>query len=877
MKQLLATCFFLVTLTVSGFGQSKLSYYLPQDIHYDSAVPTPKQFLGFEVGEWHVRPDQIVRYFELLAESSPRCQLQVYGRTHEARPLVALTVSAPGNIGRLDAIQTMRRALVEPSLEKPNTAHMPVVLWMGYSVHGDEPSGANAALLYAYYLAAAKGQEVDDLLNNSIVLLDPCLNPDGLGRFAHWANTHRGKNAISDPNHREHRQPWPSGRTNHYWFDLNRDWLLAQHPESQGRLKLFHQWRPNVVTDFHEMGTNSSYFFQPGVLSRHNPLIPQKNYDLTAEIADFHGKALDRLGSLYYTRESYDDFYFGKGSTYPDGQGSVGILFEQGSSRGHAQMSRFGLVTFPFTIRNQLTTSISSHQAAVAKRVELLDYQREFCESALDAAVADPIKAWVFASGKSDRRARKLVHLLQRHQIEVHSLAKDTQVGPTTFTAGNSFLVRGSQSQYRLLKSLFEFRTTFNDPVFYDVSAWNMFAAYDLDYGELDAAAFESGLVAPLSLKADPGGIQNVASDKTQPFSWMFDWDSFESARLLNRLLDRDVRILVCGTPVTVQLSGTLPDRSFDRGSVVIPRGMQDLPLEKVVSIIEEEARLAKVQVFAIQSGMTTKGADLGSPSMGSMRPGNALILVGGEVSTYEAGEVWHLLDARLGMRASLVETKRFAAVDLNAYTHVLAVSGAEKALAEKGDALKSWLKKGGILIAQRGAAQWAGPNLLGLKAAKSSQSKKGRKAKESKKIAYAGRNRTAAFKRLSGAIFRSTLDVTHPLGWGISHGEISVWRKGTTALLPSRGEHNNPMRYLKKPLVAGFASLAAQEKLANTVAANVERLGAGVVVLFADDMNFRGYWRGTERLYLNAIFHARFVAGSGRPLQERDTKYQDH
>lgn len=878
MKNLAFAAIFAVLLCGYAEAQTPLSYYLPQDVTYDKNVPTPQSLLGYEVGDWHVRPDQIVQYFEALAKASPRCQLEIYARTHEARPLVVLTVSSAENLARLPEIQDKRQGLYLPNFGKPDLADMPVVLWMGYSVHGDEPSGANASLLYAYYLAAAQGPKVEALLNDSVVLLDPCLNPDGLARFAHWANMHRGKNAVADPSHREHRQPWPSGRTNHYWFDLNRDWLLLQHPESRGRLKIFHAWRPNVVTDFHEMGTNSSYFFQPGVRSRHNPLIPAKNFDLTAKVAEFHAKKLDQLGSLYYTQESYDDFYFGKGSTYPDVHGSVGILFEQGSSRGHAQKSRYGTVTFPFTIRNQLTTSLSSHNAAVAMREELLDYQRSFSESSIDAAIADETKAWVFSSPESVRRARKLVDLLASHKIEVCTLAKDFTQDGKKFEKGKAFIVVGNQRQYRLMKSMFEIRTTFNDPVFYDVSAWNMFAAFDLDVARLNAGELKKELVGPAALSwSKPwGGILNQPKDGSAPYAWMFHWDSFESARLLNRLLDHGVKALVVATPLQVELSGLGDKKKFERGSILIPRGIQQLAATKVKGLVEAEAGAVGVEVFSVASGLTTKGADLGSPSIGSMKATNALIIVDGSTSSYEAGEVWHLLDARLGAQASLVEADRFEKINLSGYTHILAVSGAEGALKHKVDDLKQWVSRGGILITQRSAAHWAGEKLLGLTKPKTKPQAKDSKS-ESTNSTYADRNRRSALARLSGAIFNATLDVTHPLGWGFKHKEIALWRKGTTVMLPSKRGHSNPIKYTKNPLFSGFAGAAAQAKLADTVAASVDRMGSGVIVRFADDMNFRAYWRGTERLYLNAIFHARFVAGSGGVMDANEEESHGH
>ena len=262
---------------------------------------------------------------EVLAEESDRITLEVTGRTHEQRPLLLLTVTSENNHRNIDDVRERHLATTDPNRDA-DPDNTPVVMYMGYSIHGDESSGSNAAILFAYYLAAAEGEAVDELLSDSVILLDPAFNPDGLARFAQWANQHRSQNLVADPQHREHVQPFIRGRVNHYWFDMNRDWLLLQHPESRARIANFQKWKPNVLTDYHEMGTNSTYFFQPGIPSRKNPLTPDENVRLTEILASEHADSLDDIGSLYYTEESFDDFYYGKGSTYPDIQGAVGIF-----------------------------------------------------------------------------------------------------------------------------------------------------------------------------------------------------------------------------------------------------------------------------------------------------------------------------------------------------------------------------------------------------------------------------------------------------------------------------------------------------------------------------------------------------------------------
>ena len=375
----LALLLLLTTFSISA-QQVDLSYYLPKDVTYNKNIPTPKSVIGHEVGEWHITHDKLAEYMKALAKASDRISIEERGTTFEGRPLLLLTITSPSNHQKLEAIRKRHiEATNDASLDVSND---PIVVYQGFSIHGNEPSGSNASLAAAYYLAAAQGSNIDEVLNNTVILFDPSFNPDGLQRFAYWANTNKAIHINPDPNDREYHEVWPGGRTNHYWFDMNRDWLPVQLPESRVRIESFHKWLPNILTDHHEMGSNASFFFQPGIPSRTNPLTPQLNQDLTKEIATYHAKALDKIGSLYYSEESFDDFYYGKGSTFPDVNGSIGILFEQGSSRGHAQETVNGVLTFPFTIRNQFTAALSTLEAAKNMRVKIKKYQQNFYENA---------------------------------------------------------------------------------------------------------------------------------------------------------------------------------------------------------------------------------------------------------------------------------------------------------------------------------------------------------------------------------------------------------------------------------------------------------------------------------------------------------------
>ncbi len=377
--------FFLILLGSFWSGSAisqeiTLDYYLPK-AKYDPAIPTPESVFGHQVGEWHLSHDKLLVYYEKLASSSENITLHEYARSHENRPLIYLTITSVENQQNIKTIQDQHLALCDPSKSgRLDIDEMPLVLYQGFSIHGNESSGANGAPLVAYYLAAAQNKEVRELLEKTVIIFDPCFNPDGFNRFSTWANMHKNRHLTSDNADREYSESWPGGRTNHYWFDLNRDWLPGQQPESAGRIANFQNWRPNILTDHHEMGTNSTFFFMPGIQSRVNPETPAKNQELTFKIGEFHARALDEIGSLYFTQEVYDDFYYGKGSTFPDAQGCIGILFEQASSRGHLQTSKNGELSFPFTIRNQVRTALSTHEAAVTLRSEFAQLSEGFLQ-----------------------------------------------------------------------------------------------------------------------------------------------------------------------------------------------------------------------------------------------------------------------------------------------------------------------------------------------------------------------------------------------------------------------------------------------------------------------------------------------------------------
>ncbi len=846
------------------------AYYLPPGVDYDPAVPLPKAVLGFEVGEWHVRHDQLVDYYRRLDQLSDRMALEEIGRTYEQRPLVNLYVSSPSNLARLDEILARHARLSDGKADDLSLDELPLVVYLGYSIHGNESSGSNAALLVAYHLAAARGQAIDELLDTTLVVLDPSFNPDGLARFAQWANQNRGRVPVADPRHREHVEPWPNGRTNHYYFDLNRDWLLAAHPESRARLRQFHRLRPNLLADYHEMGTDSTFFFQPGVPSRQNPLTPASNLELTRKIAEFHARALDRIGSLYYTEENFDDFYFGKGSTYPDIQGAVGILFEQASSRGHVQESAGGLVTFPFTIRNQFTASLSMLEAAKSLRRDLLEQQRTFYREALAEAAADPRQAIVFGDANDPRRAFGLAQLLRRHRVEVYELKEKVESGGVAYEPGSSYLVPLRQAQYRLIRGMFEKPTSFPDETFYDVSAWTLPLAFALPHADLNARAFRPALqgaaiAGPDELEAPAGTFERTPD----ALAYAFSWHGHFAARALYRLEQRGILARAAtqgfGFPKNVPQNEKKDElRELGRGSIVVPVAGQPLGREDLENLLAAIAAEEGVDIHAMKGGLTTSGIDIGSPSLKLVKKPRPAIVVGPPYDVHEAGEAWYLLDERFGIETTLLERRELARSDLSRYSHLIFVSAMGSADLPKNelDALKTWIRAGGTLIASGTAAIWAEEQVLRPPPENAPAGPKpdGEKKPPAPRKPYGDYEKNAAHDLVAGAIFEVDLDLTHPLAYGYTHSRLPVFRVHEETIPVPPDPYTRVAVYTAEPRLAGFSSADNLKKIAGSPAVAAEKMGRGTVVRYLDNPNFRGYWWGGSKLFLNGIFFSGLI-----------------
>lgn len=833
---------YFLSLIVSVFlinTTNAQDYFLKEYQPFDTSIPSPEKYLGYAIGDYHTRHDQIVGYFEVLAELSSHATLEIYGHSHEGRKLVMLTISSEGNLNRLGDIQEEHLKYTDPNVENSANNELPIIVNLGYGVHGNEPSSSEAAMLTAYTLIASQHPDVKKYLNNAVVFIDPAINPDGRDRHTQWANQYRSKVLVADSNDAEHREAWPRGRTNHYWFDLNRDWLLAVNPESQSKLKWFHKWYPNVVTDFHEMGTNSNYFFEPmKPIGSEIPLMPKENYeDLNELFATYYSNALNNIGSFYYTKESFDGTYPGYGSSYPDLQGGLALLFEQASSRGHVQETNFGKITFAFTIRNQYTCSMATVQAAVENSVELRSYQQAFFKSAINQLPKNGISGYEFGDSNDKNRTKAFIEKLLQHKINVYK-------------NGDKFIVPMKQPQRRMVQTMFETYDTYKDSVFYDASAWSMVNFFNMPYRGVKSIPDGE------QIKSIENLFNNELVEKSD-YAYLIDWNDYYSPAALYFLQEKGIKLAAAFR--TFETKTDTGPKKFDYGTLLIPVSKQSKSSQEVYDIVKKAQQKFNVPISAVNSGYSIKGIDLGSNNFRALKKPKPALLIGEGVSSYEAGEVWHLLDTRFPMPLPKLRMTSFSANLLDKYNTLIMVSGSYTQLdSVKRVQLKQWIAKGNTLITIAGASKWVIDQKL-----VSEKLVKPKSTNQSKsRLPYVNAGPNAGKQRIGGAILRGDIDLTHPLGFGYTRSDIALYKNNQVFLQPSMNPYATVIKYNINPHIDGFISQKNRDVyLKDAASLLVSPLGRGRVVLFADNPNFRGAWYGTNRLFLNALFLGNHIA----------------
>lgn len=842
LKGKIAALFF-VTALAWPVGAEPLDYYLVDGVSYDQTVLKPAEILGHDIGDQPSRHDLMVDYIRKIAEASPRMLVETIGYSHENRPILFITVSSPENLARLDEIKANHLLRSDPVRTSEASDDLPVVTWLNYGVHGAEASGMDAALPTLYHLAASQDDATKSQLDNSIILITAIFNPDGHSRRVGWVTQYGSDLRATDPNHEIHNQAWPSARTNHYWFDLNRQWLLQTQPESRAWLVKWHEWRPEVSADFHEMGPNSTYYFHPGAPTRKHPLIPDLGRELLVEISNYHRAFMDSEGKLYFSEEGFDNYYVGKGSTYPQINGSLGILFEAGAQMGIARESDQGVKTLANNVRTHFRTSLTTIEGAASMRTKLHRYQRDFYGEAEELARADRVKAYVFRAPEDPARLNMFLDLLARHRVAARQVTADIRVGGKTYGT-ESFIVDLNQAQYRMAKAMFNRITEFPDKVFYDVSGWTLPLAYGLEYDEVTSSVRgKLGDRATARFNAAP--TPDIA-----PYAYVFRWSDYYAPRALNRLLEAGIMARVAKEPIRV--ATTRGEVAFERGAVIVQRDLQTASTQTIRTIIETIASEDGITVHAATSGHTRNvAADLGGRNtVADLKAPKILLVTGPGITAYDAGEVWHLLDHKMNIPVTLVRHENLSRIDLGGYSHMILVNSRVRFSAALTDKFERWINGGGTFIAHRQGAEWAATHLF-----KSKEAKKKAEEELVVRLNYAEKGQKDAEHVIGGALFESDLDITHPLGFGYVRRLVTT-NRNTTILLPvPKDPYAQVAVYTSAPLQSGYASDQRIAEIKDTPMLTAERKGKGALILFADNPNFRATYLGAEKMFLNSLF----------------------
>ncbi len=846
----------ILALSVLAFplaANAQNSYYFPDsdEAEFDKQIPSPAEFLGYDIGTHYTRHDRIVAYFKTLAEQSEKASFQVIGETYEKRPQIVLTISSAENQDNIEQIRKQHLTLVDPEAPMPDSAEGKAVVALNYSVHGDETSSGEAALLTAYYLIANESAETQQFLEQGVIHIDPSQNPDGRDRAAHWHNSFKSFPPVADPADAEHNQDWPRGRTNHFLHDLNRDWFAITQQESANRVDFYHQWYPNVQIDFHEMGTDASYYLEPTKPVRTwNPIIPEYHYEvMNPLLAEYQTDALDNLGALYWTKEVFDNISPIYGSTYPDILGGVGSTFEVGSSRGLVQESDAGEVTFRSTIRRHLHTGIATVRAAVSEKEKLFEYQKDFFQSATDQAAEQSVRAYVFGDEEDPGLTQQFLDLLLQHRLEVYATDQPIETDERTYAPGNSYIVPTDQKQYRIIHDIFEPNTNFPDSVFYDITGWSLVQGYGLRHSGLESDDFEDAQGDQItSLPPLRGRVQGQASD----YAFLLNISDYNAYPALYALLDKGIIARTAHKPFTVATDSG--DHDFSYGDIVIAAQEQPIPADSLFRTLQRVADRHRVTFYGTQSGYTPSGIDLGSRNIRPVQKPEAALVVGAGTNSYEVGEAWFLLNEHVHLPVTKLRAPQLPSTDLRRYNTLILVDGNysnwQKKTVEK---IKQWVEAGGTLITDEDASVWAIESKL---APEQLLAQKEDTTDTPQRYDYVEQSDRRLAATIPGTILQADIDPSHPIAFGSDDRRQLFIKDNRIFLNPNADDpYATVAQYTEEPFVGGHISDENLEKVKGSAALVTASLGEGNVVLFAENPNFRSYWHTTGRLFLNSIF----------------------
>ena len=905
--------FLLAAAAVTLPAQQKFEFW--PGAQYDPAIPTVEKVLGYEPGARHATHADIVRYFEALAAAAPnRIRLFDYGKTWEGRRLFYAAISGEENIRRLAEIKAGQQRLADPrKTPEPEArkliAAAPSVVALMYGVHGNEISSPDAALVVAYHLLAARSDPMmDQIRRQVVVLLDPLQNPDGRERFIHNFVTNLGLEPDPSPSAAERVEPWPGGRSNHYLFDMNRDWFALTQPETLGRVRYLREWLPHVVVDLHEMGSNSTYFFTPGA-PPYNPHITAEQKKQMQWFGQNNAKYFDRFGWPYFTREVFDEFYPGYGASWPWFYGGMGMTYENASVRGLVvRRSDDTLYAYPESVRKHFVASIATCETAARQREALLGNFRQYQVTAIEEGKKEPVKEYVLPRRGDTSAVDKLADILAEHGIEVRRASADFEAGGRKYPAG-SYLVSAAQPRKRLIRVLLERNVPLEEKFaqeqerrrkkglpdeIYDVTGWSLPLMYNVECDGLEAPANVAAapVAAPYQPKGSVSGRAEVA--------YLVPWGTQAAGRFLTAALRGNLRVLTANKPFTQN------GRRYPSGTLIV------LVKQNGADVHDKVARIAEAsgaEVVATNTSWVEDGIDFGSNHVSVVRRPSIALVWDSPTSSLSAGATRFVLERQFGYPVTVIRASSLAAADLNKF-HVLILpnaggfggAGYGSVLNGAATRIQQWVREGGVLIGIGGALGWLSSPQVNLLAIQQEQlaregaaapaARQAEAAKPGATTAPAGAAAAPApspaaapaaapapvpgkllakeedFEKavepdtrlpdaVAGVIVRARVDPETWVTAGLPE-TVNVLFDGRAIYSPvkrDRGVNAVIFESPEKLLQSGYLWEENRKQLAFKPFVVVSSQGRGAVVGFTADPNFRAFHDGLNVLFLNAVF----------------------
>ncbi|MBW8683235.1 M14 metallopeptidase family protein [Chitinophaga rhizophila] len=817
---------------------------------FSQHLPTPDQFLGYALGTQFTPHHRVLEYFKAVAAVTPNMQLTQYGSTYEGRPLMLAVITAPENAGKIEQIRTHNLELSNGT--GTPAAGDPVIVWLSYNVHGNEAVSTEAAMTTLYMLANPANKEQQDWLKHVVVIIDPCLNPDGRERYVSYYNQIHTR--YPDPLlfSREHNEPWPGGRANHYYFDLNRDWAWQTQVESQQRVAWYSRWMPQVHVDFHEQSIDAPYYFAPAAEPFHDIIKPWQR-SMQMLIGKNNARYFDKEGWLYFTKEFFDMFYPSYGDTYPTYNGAIGMTYEQGGGgrAGLAGLKQDGdTLTLSQRIAHHRTTGLSTIEIASQESAQLL---KEFTKYFYDALHTPdgPYQSYVVKAAGNSEKLASLGNLLNKNGIRFGYGAGVTKASGFNYFSGKTenltiekedMVISAAQARSNLLKVLFEPDSRLSDSVTYDITAWSLPYAYGLQ---------TYALRQPLTPAKDSLQVTvNTALVAQRPYAYLARWNSVKDVRFLSALLQKRIRVRYAEGDF---IAG---GKSFPAGTLIITRSGNETAGPQFDEQVVNLANTYKTTLDAVSTGFVEKGVDFGSEKVRFIKPIRVAVVMGEGVSSLAAGEVWHFFEQQIGYPLTIVDEKQLSRINWKALDVLILPDGEYRYLSEKDNTnkLRDWITGGGKLIAMQDALAQIASLDWGIHLKKTDEDKEDNKDEYALLKPYANREREGVKQMIPGAIYKVQLDVTHPLAFGFP--AVYYTLKQDSRIYDYLDEGGWNVGIVKKDnYLSGFVGTETRKRLKDGLLFGVREMGEGKIVMMADDPLFRSFWENGKLLFGNALF----------------------